>query len=1160
MSNFQPTVVMGIGGTGKNILLSLKKMIVENSPNGMKDFPVLKLFSLDTDVRIEAMTSEIQTIKDELKLDPNTEMFRLGGDGIASTLDLDSFPEIKSWFPYSKRHQLNPNMLAGGASQMKPVGRFSFAWNAESLRQKIQQLLSDTVSSDTSRKYNIGENNLEQFTNVFICGSVCGGTGSGTFLDLAYLVRFVAAQLGIVVKIYGMFALASVYENYGGDLKMKPNCYASLVELDHFMNEANFGNKHRRFFPSYRNVNSSVWDYRNAANNAPFDYPYIFDKTNESGLSFGSPKEFADMVARFIYLLTGSEVADKWQSMNNNVDPAVNKNESTKNKPIKYRSMGAFALLYPRRKITQICAYKLASEYFKIILDSSYTENEISNLVTRFLDDTKVNPESDLLKENFDLYRMSSDSIAESFISFIDTQVDNKISECESADKKDIEELIRHFKDDMEKEIAKFKAQNSVRARDVRTHFINELDKKISEFVDLKLVEDLANPPLDGGKKMVRGSIVRACDFVKLLLEKFENAAEYFRKEEENTRESIKDYESDYESKLSDLKEAIDSFNPFTKGKIKECYEAVLDSCKEIFTAKRNNLIAIWIRQLLNEITENNIHIADGILKDLDTKRLNLQNGITKFKNIQVLVDDYIYKNKSGNATNFCDVLFDYKIDVENMFENVTKGDAISEILENLSAKLKSNESYGNSYEKLGLSLADQRILTILLKNTEEPFFKPVSEVNIANRLIETKDKKDNLISGTYTGNAKVYIRLNGQEMSIAGLNITGKEFFAITIPNESEYDRYCKNLTQREAGKPFVCPYEDGGDKVNSEEPCPKVGKCLKSWILKGSKTDLVLIPSENKSEINILKTIAGFPLRAVTSVSGPYREEYIKELKKNQKENESEGRNEELLHMFGSIKLADISEAVEKPKEIEDRFKENLILALALNRLYVEKAAVTFLSQSAMVAGKENPDYFLGQDFNSVLELAQSIHLEDIEKVKEVTNSMNYELKEFDSPSGKEDLFGILEDAYNQYSKELPVGMTENDIDILDVISMKYCEKHVKTENVFSHSARVDRLRRRTTSQEQVTQDLTQNIPPTNSQPQITNFYNVAVNGASTGPFNGEQLRQMVSSGQLNAQSLVWTNGMTNWTQASQVSELASLFMTPPPIPGMPPIPPAL
>ena len=47
---YQPTIVIGLGGTGKNILLSLKKIIAENSPNGMADFPFLRILSVDTDV------------------------------------------------------------------------------------------------------------------------------------------------------------------------------------------------------------------------------------------------------------------------------------------------------------------------------------------------------------------------------------------------------------------------------------------------------------------------------------------------------------------------------------------------------------------------------------------------------------------------------------------------------------------------------------------------------------------------------------------------------------------------------------------------------------------------------------------------------------------------------------------------------------------------------------------------------------------------------------------------------------------------------------------------------------------------------------------------------------------------------------------------------
>lgn len=60
------------------------------------------------------------------------------------------------------------------------------------------------------------------------------------------------------------------------------------------------------------------------------------------------------------------------------------------------------------------------------------------------------------------------------------------------------------------------------------------------------------------------------------------------------------------------------------------------------------------------------------------------------------------------------------------------------------------------------------------------------------------------------------------------------------------------------------------------------------------------------------------------------------------------------------------------------------------------------------------------------------------------------------------------------------------------------------------------------------------------------------VAVGGKQAGPFTMEQLQQMAGSGQLNAQSLVWKNGMAAWAPASAVSELAPLLAnTPPPLP---------
>jgi len=66
----------------------------------------------------------------------------------------------------------------------------------------------------------------------------------------------------------------------------------------------------------------------------------------------------------------------------------------------------------------------------------------------------------------------------------------------------------------------------------------------------------------------------------------------------------------------------------------------------------------------------------------------------------------------------------------------------------------------------------------------------------------------------------------------------------------------------------------------------------------------------------------------------------------------------------------------------------------------------------------------------------------------------------------------------------------------------------------------------------------------------------YMIAVNGQQYGPYNMQQMQQMVTSGQLTAQSMVWCQGMTAWEVASNRADLATLFA--PAAPPMPPTPP--
>lgn len=82
-------------------------------------------------------------------------------------------------------------------------------------------------------------------------------------------------------------------------------------------------------------------------------------------------------------------------------------------------------------------------------------------------------------------------------------------------------------------------------------------------------------------------------------------------------------------------------------------------------------------------------------------------------------------------------------------------------------------------------------------------------------------------------------------------------------------------------------------------------------------------------------------------------------------------------------------------------------------------------------------------------------------------------------------------------------------------------------------------------------------QQAPAMSTPPPMPNatMFTVAINGQQYGPYNMQQMQQMAQSGQINAQTLVWAQGMPQWAAAGSVPELAQLFMATPP-----PMPPAL
>lgn len=74
--------------------------------------------------------------------------------------------------------------------------------------------------------------------------------------------------------------------------------------------------------------------------------------------------------------------------------------------------------------------------------------------------------------------------------------------------------------------------------------------------------------------------------------------------------------------------------------------------------------------------------------------------------------------------------------------------------------------------------------------------------------------------------------------------------------------------------------------------------------------------------------------------------------------------------------------------------------------------------------------------------------------------------------------------------------------------------------------------------------------NVTPPPLPPQLQLY--VAVNGQQAGPFEMPEIKQMVVSGKVTRETLVWKQGMSSWAAAGQQRDLDDLFeMVPPPLP---------
>ncbi len=288
-----PLLVVGAGGTGKDIALSIKKKFIERFNN------------LDATTLLPPKTAFLVIDSDTSGVGPDPH-------GITGNENCDiTFPTLPNViqqraFTAEEQVWINPNLTAvaimNGAGGIRQVGRIQMFRKMPQIKEKLLNALHQILGAEA-------DNPPEQFSaNILVCGSLSGGTGSGTSLDLAYIIRQLIRDhyqaYATNLKLYGMFLMPEcIVQRVGSALgptrgiELRANAFAAMKEIDYWMRQDDHGDSLEVSYPGLR----ARWDCR------PFNYLGYLGHTWENGLPINNAYEVAVEKVAELFLLLSTE-------------------------------------------------------------------------------------------------------------------------------------------------------------------------------------------------------------------------------------------------------------------------------------------------------------------------------------------------------------------------------------------------------------------------------------------------------------------------------------------------------------------------------------------------------------------------------------------------------------------------------------------------------------------------------------------------------------------------------------------------------------------------------------------------------------------------------------------------------------------------------------
>jgi hypothetical protein len=375
------TICIGLGGTGRDILTRIRRLIVDRYGD-LNQLPIISFLHLDTDKASTQITGirtgniyhgvdlsfrEAEKVTATMSSKEVT-MFVEGIERRSEYTQYGPYDHIGRWFP----PQLLRNIKAieEGAKGIRPVGRLAFFHN----HYKIQAAIENAEKRTRGHEAFLLKSGIkvEPGLSIFVVGSLCGGTGSGMFLDTAYSLRHMYSDQS--AQIMGYLVISP--ELYGNTANMNSNTYAALKELNYYSNPGT------EFAACYDIQNPVIVKEKRP----PFDYCYLVSNQTSSEYTILSQGKLCNVIAHKIALDFSGELAPVIKGNRDNfLQHLIQSDKHPRPNSQRYLTFGLAAIYFPRDVVIQIALNQVSLELVKFWLNGKNQSPDPLTLLEKFL-------------------------------------------------------------------------------------------------------------------------------------------------------------------------------------------------------------------------------------------------------------------------------------------------------------------------------------------------------------------------------------------------------------------------------------------------------------------------------------------------------------------------------------------------------------------------------------------------------------------------------------------------------------------------------------------------------------------------------------------------------------------------------------------------------